>query len=98
VSQRRLVRIADQFFERLDMLFPSERSGDGLPSATDFLLHEMPPIIEKLATEFDTTTIPISDESDVRVLLGAGMLVRHIAVYVELVADGSIEAFYLDIN
>ena len=43
MSQRRRVRVTEQFFERLDELLPADRSADGLPSATDFLLHELSP-------------------------------------------------------
>jgi len=59
VSERRSVRVTEQFFARLDELLPAERTPDGGPSATDFLLHEMPSIIERLATDFAGTTTPV---------------------------------------
>jgi len=43
---RRQVRVAQSFFDRLDVLLPEERGEDGTPSTADFLLHELPPIID----------------------------------------------------
>jgi hypothetical protein len=98
VSERRRVRVTEQFFGRLDELLPAERTSSGEPSATDFLLHEMPPIIDKLATDFEGTTTPTPSRPTVRALIAAGLLVPYLAVYAELAADGSVEAFYLDIG
>ena len=98
MTERRLVRVTEQFFERLDEIIPAERSSDGAPSATDFLLHEMPPIIERLATDFEGTTTPTEEQPSVRALVAAGLLVPFLAVYAELMADGSVEVFYLDVG
>jgi hypothetical protein len=38
----RLVRFRPTFFDDLDSLLPDERGRDGRPSATDFLLYELP--------------------------------------------------------
>ena len=94
---RREVRVTQQFFDRLDDLLPQQRSPEGSPSATDFLLHEMPNIIETLATNFEMATTPSDLEPDVRVLIGSGMLVPLLAVYAAIVDDGGVEIFYLDI-
>jgi hypothetical protein len=48
VSARRQVRVAPSFFDRLDELLPAERSPTGVPSTADFLLHEIPPLIDLL--------------------------------------------------
>ena len=98
MSERPRVRITRQFFERLDELLPRERTPEGGPSATDFLLHEMPPIIEKLAADFEGTTTPLPNGSTMRALVATGLLVPLLAVYAELADDGSVEAFYLDIE
>jgi len=45
VSQRRQVRVAPSFFDRLDELLPEERSGTGVASTADFLLHEIPALL-----------------------------------------------------
>lgn len=38
----RVVRFHPTFFDDLDELLPSERSANGLPSTTDFLLYDLP--------------------------------------------------------
>src|SRR5918994_1654836 len=65
MSQRRLVRVAPSFFERLDELLPAERTAEGAPSTTDFLLHEIPQIIDRLARDYETATtvVPYCPES-----------------------------------
>ena len=98
LTLRRDVRVTQQFFNRLDELFPPHRGGDGSPSATDFLLHEMPNIIEKLAVDFEAATAPSNLEPDVRVLVGSAILVPLLAVYAALDGDGGVEIFYLDIT
>ena len=55
---RRQVRVTASFFERLDELLPAQRSATGTPSGTDFLLHEMPAIIDRLADAYETSTCP----------------------------------------
>jgi hypothetical protein len=55
---RRQVRFAEQFFDRLDELLPPERPGDGGPSASDFLLHDLPNVIDALAESYEGVTIP----------------------------------------
>ena len=98
MTQRRLVRVAEQFFERLDALLPAIRTPAGRPSAADFLLHEMPNVIEKLAVDFESATTPSDEEPGVRVLIAAGLLVRYYAVYAAEVDDGAVEIYWLDIG
>jgi hypothetical protein len=98
MTSRRVVRITQLFFNRLDQLLEAHRSNDGRPSATDFLLHDLPPIIEALANGFDVVTTAIPHRKRVRVLISHGMLVGHLAVYVALDADGSVDVLYLDID
>ena len=93
----RPVRFTEGFFERLESLLANKRSGDGAPSITDFLLFEVPPIRDKLARSVETETLS-TDDPHVRVYVGAGVLVRHIAIYVEIRDDGSVEAFWLSIE
>ncbi len=95
---RREVRVTDQFFDRLDELLASERSADGEPSTTDFLLHEMPSVIERLASMFEEVTMHAVPGSDVRVLITAGVFGRNLAFYVASAPDGWIEILYLDID
>ena len=75
------VRVTASFFDRLDELLPPERSADGRPSATDFLLHDLPAIIDLLAEDFERRTVPIADDPEIRALVAAGVLVAFVAVY-----------------
>jgi hypothetical protein len=59
MSQRLLVRVALSFFDRLDELLRPERTAEGTPSTTDFLLHEIPPIIDRLAQDYETATAAV---------------------------------------
>ncbi len=92
----RHVRFTEQFFDRLDQLLPSEREADGSPSVTDFLLHDLPRVRDRLATDYEHATLP-TDDPDIRVFIGAGILVRRFAIYVALEA-ATIEAFWLTID
>lgn len=97
-QQRRLVRVAPSFFDRLDELLPAERSASGAPSATDFLLHDLPPIIDRLAERYEEATTIVPDAPGVRVHLTTGVLVGQLAIYATQAVDGAIEVIYLDID
>lgn len=98
MTGRRQVRVTDQFFDRLDLLLPQERSADGLPSGADFLLHEMPKIIDALAEDHLGVTLPVADVDDVRMLITSGIMVAFIVVYVVVAVDGGIELVSLDLE
>jgi hypothetical protein len=98
VVARREVRVTQFFFDRLDELFPAERGASGEPSATDFLLHEIPAIIDRLAIAFESSTTPVDDDPRIRMLITAGVLVEFIAVYVELAPDDAVEIIYLEVD
>jgi len=95
---RRQVRFSEQFFERLDELLPPERPGDGGPSASDFLLHDLPNVIDAMADDFEGVTIPSGYDESTRVLVAPGLLARTFVVYATLIADDVVEAFYLDLD
>jgi hypothetical protein len=86
----RQVRFTEQFFERLDLLLPGERGADGTPSVTDFLLLDLPRVRDRLAGDYEGNTLP-TDDPNVRVYVGAGVLVSRFAIFVALEAD-AIEA------
>lgn len=98
MSARRQVRVAPSFFDRLDQLLPAERSPTGLPSTADFLLHELPPLLDLLAVDYEGTTLAVKDVPEVRVLVAAGVLVARLALYVVLADDDAIEIIYLEID
>ncbi len=54
----RLVRFTQHFFDRPDELLPSSRGADGSPSATDFLLYDLPRIRDLLAADLDANLSP----------------------------------------
>ena len=97
MTTNRIVRFTDDFFDRLETLLPEERSASGTPSVTDFLVFDVPPIRDRLAHNFEGETLS-TDEDDIRVCIGTGVLVRYIAVFARTVADGSVEAFWLNID
>ena len=92
----RQVRFTEQFFDRLDQLLPDERGHDGTPSVTDFLLLELPAVRDDLAEDFEHRTLP-TDDPDVRVYIGTGVLVRAYAIHASLV-DDIVEAFWLSVD
>ena len=98
VTARRLVRVTQSFFDRLDELLPEERTASGEPSTADFLLHEIPPIIDHLAEDFEGTTLTVADVPEVRVLIASGILVTAVAVYAVLAPDDAVEVIYLDLD
>jgi hypothetical protein len=95
---RRQVRVAPSFFDRLDELLPEERSATGVPSTADFLLHEMAPLIDLLAVDYEAATLEVKDVPEVRVLIATGVLVAHLALYVVLADDNAVEIIYLEID
>lgn len=98
MSPRRQVRVAPSFFDRLDELPPEDRSADGVASTADFLLHEIPPLIDLLAVEYEAATVEVEGVQDVRVLIATGVLVAHLALYVVLADDDAVEIIYLEID
>ena len=97
MSARRQVRVAPSFFDRLDELLPAERGPTGVPSTADFLLHEIPPLIDLLALDYEAATLAVKDVPEVRVLVATGVLVARLALYVVL-ADDAVEIIYLEID
>lgn len=95
---RRTVRVADEFFEQLDAQLGADRGPLGEPSATDFLVLELPPIVERFATGFDELPEVIGGVPAARVLIAGGVLVRGIAVYGLLVANDTIELIGVELD
>ena len=90
MTQRRQVQVDDRFLDLLDAQLGDERGPNGEPSATDFLLVELPPIAELFATAFESLMTPIPDRPDYRSVLGVGSIVPRILVTGHLQNDGSI--------
>ncbi len=97
MTSRREVRVDDYLFDQLDALLPEERSPQGTPSVTDFLAYELPPLIERLALDYEAITLSVP-KSDLRVLVTAGMLVDHIAIYTILDPTDTIVILGLEVD
>jgi hypothetical protein len=96
VTRRRVV-VLPQFFDRLDQLLPAERTAAGSPSTADFALHDLTAIIDTLADDYEGTTIPAPD-TNIRIMITAGMTVPFVAVYVDLRPEDTIEIISLDLE
>lgn len=97
-SDRRVVRVTNAFFDQLDQQLAAERGRAGEPSATDFLVLDLPPIVERFATGFDGLPEIIEGVSQARVLVAAGRLVRAVAVYGLLSTDGGIDLIGVELD
>jgi hypothetical protein len=95
---RREVRVADSFFGRLDSQLGPERGATGEPSSTDFLVNDLPTIVEQFATEFDGLTEAISGVPSIRMFVGTGALVGAYVVQGIEIEDGVVELVAIDID
>lgn len=92
----RAVRFTESFFTRLEQLLPDERSVTGIPSITDFLLFDIPPCRDRLASGYVRTTLS-TDHPLVRVYIGSGILVARFALYT-VVSQEAIDVIWIDID
>ena len=98
MTARRQVRVAPSFFDRLDELLPEERTATGKPSATDFLLHEIPTVIDRLAEDYERHTMVLTAAPEFRVMIAAGILIPRFSIYTLQAADGAVEIVYLELS
>jgi len=97
-AERRVVRVSPAFFDELDDELGGDRGDEGQPSATDFLVIDLPAIVERFATDFEGLPEFVEGISVARVLVATGRLVRAIAVYGLLSPDGSIELIGIEFD
>ena len=71
---------------------------NGEPSVTDFLVFDLPNVVERFATGFDTLPESMMGISASRMLITAGSLVRYMVVYALLLSDHSIELIGIDLD
>ena len=90
-ADRRVVRVSAAFFDQLDEQLPPERGAHGEPSAADFVVLELPGVVERFAVDFDSLPEMIEGTTVGRMLIAPGLLVRAFVAYGVLVTDGSIE-------
>lgn len=97
MTSRRRVVVLPEFFDRLDDLLPAERTASGLPSTTDFALHDLTAIIDTLADDYEGSTMPVPG-TDTRLLVTAAMTVSFVAIYVRVREDETVEILSLDLD
>lgn len=97
-TDRRVVRVAPTFFEQLDQQLGPDRGPNGEPSATDFLVLDLPTIVDAFATAFDDLPEAIEGTTAARVLIGTGRLARAFVIYELLMDDGSIDLIGVDVE
>jgi hypothetical protein len=95
---RRIVRASPAFFVDLDRQLGPDRGPHGEPSATDFLVIELPAVVERFATDFETLPEAVEGVAEARMVIGTGRLVRAFAVYGLLMSDDSVELIGIEID
>lgn len=91
MAGRREVRVSPTFFDQLDRQLGPDRGPAGEPSATDFLVVDLPSVVERFATFFDALPDAVVGVPQARVLISTGRVVTAFAVYGLLIAGGAIE-------
>ena len=86
------------FFEMLDFQLRPDRGPNGDPSATDFLVIDLPEIVDAFVSRFDDLPEVVEGLGSARVYIGADALVSGVAVYGVEVADGVIELIGVEID
>lgn len=97
-TDRRVVRVSQAFFEQLDEQLGSDRGRHGEPSVTDFLVLDLPAIVDRFATDFDALPAAVRGVPSIRVLVATGRLVRAVAVLGLLTADDAVEIVDIEID
>ena len=95
---RRTVRVDPQFFTEFDAQLGESRCPNGEPSASDFLLIELPSIAVAFAAQFDELLSVYPERHDYRYLVAGGRLVYAVVVVGQLIEDDSISLFGIEID
>jgi hypothetical protein len=95
---RRTVRVDQQFFTELDAQLGETRGPNGEPSASDFLLIELPTIAETFGERFDELLRLYPERDDYRYLVAGGRLVYAVIVVGQLIDDDTISLFGIEID
>ncbi|MDZ7676189.1 MAG: hypothetical protein U5K30_14120 [Acidimicrobiales bacterium] len=97
-TDRRVVRVAQDFFDRLDEQLGPDRGDAGEPSVTDFLVIDLPAIVDRFATDFDGLPEVVEGVPSVRVLVATGRLVQAVAVFGILAAGDTVDLVDIEID
>lgn len=91
MTGRRRVRVTAALFEQLDDQLSADRGLKGEPSATDFIVLELPAIVERFSTGFDDLPEVVEGLPSARMLIAPGLLVECFVVYGVLAVDEAID-------
>lgn len=95
--ERRVVRVTPSFFDQLDRQLRPDRGPEGQPSAADFVVMELPDIVERFATGFNRLPT-IEGLEGARMLIAPGLLVRAYVVYGVLAEHGVVELIAISLE
>ena len=98
MTSRRTVRVDQAFFDDLDRQLGSDRGSNGEPSSTDFIVIDLPTIVDEFAENFDTLPIAYPERPDYRVLVVSGTLVAAALVAGQLAADDSVVLLGIELD
>ena len=98
MTARREVRVTDDFFQDLDRQLSAERGPNGEPSATDFLVMDLPAVVEKFALGFEGLAEAVTGMSAARMVIGTSALLRAYVVYGVELSDGAVELVGIEID
>lgn len=98
MTPRREVRVAEAFFEELDRQLSAERGPLGEPSATDFLVVDLPAIVDRFATGFDELQEAVEGVAAARMFIGSGAMARAFVVHGVETTPGVIELVGVEID
>ncbi len=96
--RRRIVRLSGSFQADLDRQLPAERTPSGVPSRTDFLLYELPDIMEAFAADFEVLPGVAGGPPSARCLAGLGQTVNLWFVAGRLVEADVVELELLELE
>jgi hypothetical protein len=95
---RRIVRLDVGFLFALDDRLGDERSAEGTPSSADFLLIELPTIVEDFASSWDEMPRLYGGREDFRYLVVTGKLFTSAVVAGQLVDDNTVVLFDIQLE
>ena len=98
MTQRREVRVSDSFFAELEDQLGVERGPNAEPSVTDFMVLDLPVIVERFAAEFDDLPEAIAGVPSIRMLIGSAALVPAYVVHGVETPDGVINLVGVEID
>ncbi len=95
---RREVRVTEAFFEELDAQLGSVRGPTGEASATDFLVIDLPAVVERFASGFDELPEAVEGIASARMFIGSSALVRAFVVHGIETTEGVVELVGVEID